>query len=90
MCNSYSGIKGVAAANQDAAFRSLLHEIDLDDKADAATESLSGGQKRKLSVGIALIGACVLTRPGAHTVEAGRSPFVLLHFASIPPPSSLL
>ena len=34
----------------------ILGEIDLGDKADELAGSLSGGQKRKLSVGIALIG----------------------------------
>jgi ATP-binding cassette subfamily A (ABC1) protein 5 len=35
---------------------SILTDIDLMDKADAVAKNLSGGQKRKLSVGIALIG----------------------------------
>jgi ABC-type uncharacterized transport system YnjBCD ATPase subunit len=34
----------------------LIREIDLDEKASEFSEGLSGGQKRKLSVGIALIG----------------------------------
>ena len=33
-----------------------MTDIDLLDKGDAVAETLSGGQKRKLSVGIALIG----------------------------------
>ena len=54
---SFSGIKGVQySGGEDVAFERLLREIDLDDKADEHTENLSGGQKRKLSVGIALIG----------------------------------
>ena len=35
---------------------SIINDIDLRDKADALASKLSGGQKRKLSVGIALIG----------------------------------
>ena len=35
---------------------SLLKEIDLADQRDTLSKDLSGGQKRKLSVGIALIG----------------------------------
>ena len=35
---------------------SLLMEIDLADQRDTLSKDLSGGQKRKLSVGIALIG----------------------------------
>ena len=34
----------------------ILADIDLKDKANAIASKLSGGQKRKLSVGIALIG----------------------------------
>lgn len=34
----------------------ILKDIDLKEKADSVTQNLSGGQKRKLSVGIALIG----------------------------------
>lgn len=33
-----------------------LKDIDLEDKADTFSKYLSGGQKRKLSVGIAIIG----------------------------------
>lgn len=35
---------------------SILTDIDLLDKANDQSKNLSGGQKRKLSVGIALIG----------------------------------
>lgn len=34
----------------------ILEEVDLVEKADTYTKNLSGGQKRKLSVGIAFIG----------------------------------
>lgn len=33
-----------------------LRDIDLSDKANASAKHLSGGQKRKLSIGIAVIG----------------------------------
>ncbi|KAG0417514.1 hypothetical protein HPB47_005542, partial [Ixodes persulcatus] len=36
--------------------KNILRELDLTDKADVQAVKLSGGQKRKLSVGIALIG----------------------------------
>ena len=35
---------------------SLLEEIDLADQQDTLSKDLSGGQKRKLCVGLALIG----------------------------------
>ena len=39
------------AAEVDEEVTSILTDIDLLDKADAIAEKLSGGQKRKLSVG---------------------------------------
>ena len=39
-----------------AEVESILTDIDLTEKSDAVAVNLSGGQKRKLSVGIALIG----------------------------------
>ena len=38
------------------AVNDIIAEIDLTDKAGVIAKNLSGGQKRKLSVGIALIG----------------------------------
>eukprot|EP00049_Salpingoeca_infusionum_P024784 m.17093 g.17093 ORF g.17093 m.17093 type:complete len:1663 (+) comp7307_c0_seq1:134-5122(+) len=52
----FGGIKGIPLEALDEQVETLLKEIDLDDKHDAESASLSGGQKRKLSVGIALIG----------------------------------
>ena len=40
----------------EAEVNGILTDIDLTEKADAVAVNLSGGQKRKLSVGIALIG----------------------------------
>ena len=39
-----------------SAVSGILNDIDLMEKRDTLTKQLSGGQKRKLSVGIALIG----------------------------------
>eukprot|EP00055_Hartaetosiga_balthica_P006636 m.21271 g.21271 ORF g.21271 m.21271 type:complete len:1697 (+) comp5336_c0_seq2:82-5172(+) len=49
----YASIKGI---HDTAKINSLLDEIDLMDKKNEFAAGLSGGQKRKLSVGIALIG----------------------------------
>lgn len=43
-------------AEAEAAVKAMIDDLGLCDKADAASGSLSGGQKRKLCVGMALIG----------------------------------
>ncbi|KDO21257.1 hypothetical protein SPRG_13556 [Saprolegnia parasitica CBS 223.65] len=50
----YAAIKGVA--DVAAAVTATLSEVDLVDKANDKVKALSGGMKRKLSVGIALLG----------------------------------
>ncbi|EQC40235.1 hypothetical protein SDRG_02883 [Saprolegnia diclina VS20] len=50
----YAAIKGVA--DVAAAVTATLAEVDLVDKAKDKVKALSGGMKRKLSVGIALLG----------------------------------
>ena len=40
----------------EKAVMDIITEVDLQEKTDVAAKKLSGGQKRKLSVGIALIG----------------------------------
>jgi ATP-binding cassette subfamily A (ABC1) protein 3 len=52
----YATIKGVSADDLAGAIREKLVEVGLEEKSDAFVETLSGGQKRKLSVCIALIG----------------------------------
>jgi len=51
----FAGFKGVQG-DLDAQVDRILHQIDLVDSSDKRSATLSGGQKRKLSVGIALIG----------------------------------
>jgi ABC-type multidrug transport system ATPase subunit len=50
------GVEGSSRADLDASLLSALRDVGLEDKADAQTRTLSGGQKRKLSVAIALLG----------------------------------
>ena len=52
----YAGIKGVAWEALDSAVARVLDMLGLGDSAETEAEVLSGGQKRKLSLGIALIG----------------------------------
>jgi ATP-binding cassette subfamily A (ABC1) protein 3 len=52
----FAGLKEVPAAQVAAAVADTIREVGLTEKRDALSSSLSGGQKRKLSVGIALIG----------------------------------
>lgn len=52
----YAGIKGLPPNEIDQIVDSLLKDIDLHGHATTLSKDLSGGQKRKLCVGIALIG----------------------------------
>ncbi len=49
-------IQGIPESEVDAEVERILDDVDLGDKRDAVASDLSGGQKRKLSVGVALIG----------------------------------
>ncbi|CAN0116974.1 unnamed protein product, partial [Discosporangium mesarthrocarpum] len=52
----YAVLKGVPTADLKAAIETTIHDVGLTEKRNERTKGLSGGQKRKLSVGIALIG----------------------------------
>lgn len=58
-CNAGT-LKGSSEMELEASVRSMLVEVGLQDKEHAAAGTLSGGQKRKLSVAIALIGGSKL------------------------------
>ena len=51
-------LRGVADASASATLK--LRELGLEEKAEALASTLSGGQKRKLNVAMALIGGCTL------------------------------
>jgi len=48
-------LKGCPWSNVNAEVNSMLRVLHLEDKRNAAAKQLSGGMKRKLCVGIALI-----------------------------------
>ncbi|XP_035696779.1 ATP-binding cassette sub-family A member 5-like [Branchiostoma floridae] len=52
----FAGVKGIPEELVDSETEKLLREIDLEKQADVHSVNLSGGQKRKLCVGIAMIG----------------------------------
>eukprot|EP00756_Hemistasia_phaeocysticola_P014714 Hpha_TRINITY_DN15354_c1_g6::TRINITY_DN15354_c1_g6_i1::g.90491::m.90491/K05643/ABCA3; ATP-binding cassette, subfamily A (ABC1), member 3 len=56
----YGEIKGLSRRKVDELALLLLELVGLQEKKDAASSTLSGGQKRKLSVAIALIGGARL------------------------------
>ncbi|XP_038064464.1 ATP-binding cassette sub-family A member 10-like [Patiria miniata] len=52
----YAGLKGVPSSETNSEVEKMLRQIQLIDSANTKSKNLSGGQKRKLCVGIALIG----------------------------------
>jgi ABC-type nitrate/sulfonate/bicarbonate transport system ATPase subunit len=51
----FAGVKG-CADDSDSVFEELLRLVDLGEKRNGLASELSGGQKRKLSLAIALVG----------------------------------
>eukprot|EP00466_Bigelowiella_natans_P015839 jgi/Bigna1/33997/e_gw1.4.41.1 len=52
----YAMLKGVPSGGVDNEVKTKLSELDLNERRDAQAKTLSGGQKRRLSIAIALIG----------------------------------
>ena len=52
----YARIKGYIAAEERAVVREIMEQVELLDKEDTLAKHLSCGQKRRLAIGIALIG----------------------------------
>ncbi|XP_046604475.1 cholesterol transporter ABCA5-like isoform X2 [Neodiprion virginianus] len=52
----FAAVRGIPRTMIEMEVKKTLKDIDLTEKADAFAKYLSGGQKRKLSVGIAIIG----------------------------------
>ncbi|CAG9854771.1 unnamed protein product [Phyllotreta striolata] len=75
----FAAIKGIE--NIENEVTRTLRDIDLGDKADEQSRHLSGGQKRKLSIGIAIIGnpkIIILDEP-----TAGVDPYSRRHMWSV-------
>ncbi|KAI8824447.1 uncharacterized protein EV422DRAFT_520128 [Fimicolochytrium jonesii] len=51
----FAGIKGITGEERDTRVEEVLREVHLDEKRNTFAEGLSGGEKRKLSVGIAIL-----------------------------------
>lgn len=52
----FAAVRGIRRQQIKAEVKRTLRDVDLHETADAIAKNLSGGQKRKLSVGIAIIG----------------------------------
>ncbi len=52
----FAALRGVPDSELDAAAKEMLNKIGLGNKGNSLVKTYSGGMKRKLSVGIALIG----------------------------------
>jgi ATP-binding cassette subfamily A (ABC1) protein 3 len=71
----FAALKGVPSSERREQALAFLNHVDLADKKDAYSSSLSGGQKRKLSVAIAFIGGSrlvLLDEPTAGMDVAAR------------------
>ncbi|EAT44278.1 AAEL004331-PA [Aedes aegypti] len=77
----FAAVRGIAPNLVDSEVKKTLRDIDLYDAAETRVKYLSGGQKRKLSVGIAIIGdpkIIILDEP-----TAGVDPYSRRHMWSI-------
>ena len=74
----YARIKRVPAAALEAEVASLLEDLDLEAIADKPAGTYSGGNKRKLCVGIALVGSprLVLLDEPSSGMDAGSKRFL--------------
>ncbi|KAK9754118.1 ABC transporter [Popillia japonica] len=77
----FAAVKGIPTSTREFEVTKTLKDIDLVDKANCYAKHLSGGQKRKLSIGIAVIGdpkIIILDEP-----TAGVDPYSRRHMWSV-------
>ncbi|CAH0549112.1 unnamed protein product [Brassicogethes aeneus] len=77
----FAAVKGISPSVKDFEVKKTIKDVDLVDKAKSKAKHLSGGQKRKLSVGIAVIGdpkIIILDEP-----TAGVDPYSRRHMWSV-------
>ncbi|CAH1111719.1 unnamed protein product [Psylliodes chrysocephalus] len=77
----FAAVKGIHPSLIEFEVMKTLRDIDLTDKANSSSKHLSGGQKRKLSIGIAIIGdpkIIILDEP-----TAGVDPYSRRHMWSV-------
>ncbi|XP_046544466.1 phospholipid-transporting ATPase ABCA3-like isoform X1 [Haliotis rubra] len=71
----FANLKGCPQSGREAEIRAMISQVGLDSKRNTQSQHLSGGQKRKLSVGIALIGGSkivILDEPTSGMDPAAR------------------
>ncbi|OXA58526.1 ATP-binding cassette sub-family A member 3 [Folsomia candida] len=69
----YSVLKGVHKSQVNSEVRRMIKAIGLEDKENVVSSALSGGMKRRLSVGIAFVGGstCILLDEPSSGLDAG-------------------
>ena len=73
----YATLKGVPAEEKDGVVTQMMKDVGIPEKAHSLSRVLSGGMKRKLSVGCALIGgsrAVLLDEPSSGMAPASLLP----------------
>ena len=79
----YAGLKGVPSQERQAMITSVIKEIDLEEKENDIAKNLSGGQKRKLCVGIALIANPKVCNYYNVQTAWGMSARIIFHFPNV-------
>lgn len=79
----FSGLKGLSGEKMQAEVNTTIRDVGLSEKVNTYSKDLSGGQKRKLSLGCALIGGSKLVY--LDEVSNRIKPFVLFAYRRLTP-----